>query len=147
MDPLRRSIAALLFLGFGGLTVELLLLGHVEDWWQRVPLVANGLAAGALGWQIVRPTRSSVRVLRGVMAALVAVAAIGVVLHYRGNLAFQMDIDPAQRGWPLFLKIMHAKAPPALAPAAMAQLGLLGLVYTVRHPALGGGTPAQEVAS
>jgi len=29
---------------------------------------------------------------------------------------------------------MTAKTPPALAPGAMIQLGLLGLVYTYRHP-------------
>jgi hypothetical protein len=31
---------------------------------------------------------------------------------------------------------MTAKAPPALAPAGLIQLGLLGLLYTYRHPAL-----------
>jgi hypothetical protein len=31
---------------------------------------------------------------------------------------------------------MKAKAPPALAPASMIQLGLLGLLYTYRHPSL-----------
>ena len=31
---------------------------------------------------------------------------------------------------------MTAKAPPALAPAGMIQMGLLGLLYTYRHPAL-----------
>ena len=37
----------------------------------------------------------------------------------------------------LFWKAMAAKTPPALAPGAMTQLGLLGLAYAFRHPALG----------
>jgi hypothetical protein len=36
----------------------------------------------------------------------------------------------------LFVKVVTAKAPPALAPGVMVQLGLLGLVYTYKHPAL-----------
>ena len=62
--------------------------------------------------------------------------SLGIVLHYRGNLEFQLEIDATQSSWDLFRKVIHAKAPPALAPGAMTQLGLLGLVYTFRHPAL-----------
>jgi hypothetical protein len=70
------------------------------------------------------------------MLFFLASAAIGVGLHYSGNLEFQLDIDPSQSRWELFKKVMHAKAPPAIAPGAMAQLGLLGLIYAYRHPAL-----------
>jgi hypothetical protein len=69
------------------------------------------------------------------MVLLVVGGAAGVVLHYRGSLEFQREMDPTQSGWELFTKVMHAKAPPTLAPGAMAQLGLVGLVYTFRHPA------------
>jgi hypothetical protein len=40
------------------------------------------------------------------------------------------------KGMDLLSKAMTGAAP-ALAPGAMIQLGLLGLVYTFRHPALG----------
>jgi hypothetical protein len=59
-----------------------------------------------------------------------------VVLHFRGNMAFQLDIDPSLSGWALADKVLRAKAPPTMAPGAMAQLGLLGLIYSYRHPAL-----------
>jgi hypothetical protein len=45
-------------------------------------------------------------------------------------------MDPTLEGWGLFVKVMRAKAPPALAPAAVIQIGLLGLLYTFRHAAL-----------
>ncbi|HYJ16246.1 MAG TPA: hypothetical protein VE170_12200 [Candidatus Limnocylindria bacterium] len=32
--------------------------------------------------------------------------------------------------------MIGAKAPPLLAPGSMVQLGLLGLAYTYKHPAL-----------
>jgi hypothetical protein len=60
-----------------------------------------------------------------------------VFLHYQGNVEFQMEIDPTQHGSELFWKVMRAKAPPALAPGLMAQLGLLGLIYAFRHPSAG----------
>ena len=73
------------------------------------------------------------------MGFFLIAGALGVVLHYRGNLAMQLDMDPGQPAWGLFWKVMRAKAPPALAPGAMAQLGLLGLIYCHRHPALATG--------
>ena len=57
-------------------------------------------------------------------------------MHYGGSREFQTEMDPALSGWVLFVKVMRAKAPPTLAPAAMVQAGLFGLLYTWRHPAL-----------
>lgn len=63
------------------------------------------------------------------MVLFVVAGIVGIVLHYRGNLEFQLAIDASQSRWELFKKVMRAQAPPALAPAAMAELGLLGLAY------------------
>jgi hypothetical protein len=57
-------------------------------------------------------------------------------LHYRANQKFELEADPNMTGFALFSKVMTGAAP-ALAPGAMIQLGLLGLVYTFRHPAWG----------
>jgi hypothetical protein len=70
------------------------------------------------------------------MVAAIVSAGIGFVLHYRANAEFQLDIDPSARGPALWMKVLRAKAPPALAPGVLAHLGLLGLAYTDRHPAL-----------
>jgi hypothetical protein len=70
------------------------------------------------------------------MTMCVLAGVVGVVLHYRGSLAFQTDMDPSLRGWALFAKVVRAKAPPTLAPGVMAQLGLLGWLYTLHHPLL-----------
>lgn len=135
MEPLRRFVLGLLFLGLGGMTVELLLLGHYESATQLVPFASIALALACLIWHVVSGTEGSVQALQVVMTVLVFVGVVGIVLHYRGNMAFQLDIDPTQSSWSLFSKVVRAKAPPALAPAAMSQLGLLGLAYAWRHPA------------
>jgi len=56
------------------------------------------------------------------------------VLHYRGSMEFQLEVNPELAGLELFLKVVRAKAPPALGPGAMIQLGLLGLAYAYRYP-------------
>lgn len=138
-DPypvLRRLLLALLAFGLAGTGTELLLLGHYEDAWQLVPLGLVATALVAIGAHAMSGGARSVQALRLVMAMLIVAAAAGVVLHYRGNLEFQLDMDPTATRWELFKKVVRAKAPPALAPGALAQMGLLGLIYTYRHPAL-----------
>ena len=80
--------------------------------------------------------RGSVLLLRVMMGFLLAAGLVGVVLHYQGSMEFQLEMDPTLSGWSLFSRVLQAKAPPTLAPGVMAQLGLLGLVYTYRHPAV-----------
>jgi hypothetical protein len=138
-DTARRILLAILLLGVVGITVELLLLGHDEDLTQLIPL---GLAAAAIVASVVvglRPTAATVRLFQFVMVLLIASGALGMFLHFRANTEFQLEMDPALTGWALFRKSILAKAPPALAPGAMTQLGLIGLAYTFRHPALGSG--------
>ena len=61
---------------------------------------------------------------------------LGAWLHFQVNMEFQLEMDPSLAGMQLFRKAILAKTPPALAPGAMLQLGLIGLAYTFRHPAL-----------
>ena len=133
---IRVMLASLLTLGLAGTVIELVLLDHVEEWRQLLPFAAIGGATVMLAWVVLRPSRTSVRVFQAVMAALIAAGVAGVWFHYRGNLEFQMEMDATQRGLSLLLKVLGAKTPPALAPGVMVQLGLLGLVYTYRHPFL-----------
>lgn len=141
-SPLRRFVLAVLVFGLIGVLADLVALKHFEDAWQLVPVFLIGLAFGAIGWYLLGGGAPSVRLLQILMLFFVVAGVMGVVLHYRGNMEFQLEIDPSQTGWDLFTKVIQAKAPPAFAPGAMAQLGLLGLAYAFRHPALGSnGTP------
>ena len=119
-----------------GVETELFLLKHHEEWRQVLPLVMVGIGAVVLVAQLVRPSALGVMTLRGLMLLTIGTGLLGVFFHYRGNLEFQMEMDATQHGWALMQKVLQAKAPPALAPGALAEIGLLGLLYTYRHPSL-----------
>lgn len=132
----RRGLLAVLMLGVVGIGVELFLIKHYEDTLQLVPLASIAIALLVLIWHVVKHDALSIRALQATMVLFLAVGAAGMWFHFRGGAEFQLEIDPAQSRWDIFTKVMRAKAPPVLASGVMAQLGLLGLVYAYRHPAL-----------
>jgi hypothetical protein len=135
-DAARRIMLAILVIGVVGIMAELLLLNHIEHWEQWIPL---GLGAATLLLSVavvVKPTTATIRLFQALMVLLIISGAVGIYLHYGATTEFQLEMDPTLRGFALFKKAIVAKAPPALAPGAMTQLGLIGLAYTFRHPAL-----------
>jgi hypothetical protein len=134
-DTARRILMAILLLGIAGISLELWLLNHIEDFNQLIPLWLNAAAVLAAALITLRPSITTVRVFQSVMLLLIVSGAIGAWLHYQVNTEFQLEMDPQLSGLALFRKSILAKAPPALAPGAMVQLGLIGLAYTFRHPA------------
>ena len=147
LSSLRRLLLGLLVLGLVGTAAELVLMGHDEDVWQLIPLVVIAmavLASGALLWgqtgvrpasdggQTPRARSSTVRFFRLSMLLLILSGVLGAVLHYRANMEFKLEMDPSLTGFALFSSVVRAKAPPALAPATLALLGLLGLTSVFR---------------
>lgn len=124
-----------MIVGAAGLAAELVLLEHTESVLQWLPLLA---IAAILVATVAAATRPSPRVLRSfqlLMVATMLIGILGVYLHYDGNTEFELEMDPTVRGWGLIWSALHG-ATPALAPGAMIQLGLLGLIATYRHPLL-----------
>ncbi|MEY4096244.1 MAG: hypothetical protein RLZZ53_3443 [Acidobacteriota bacterium] len=134
-DTARRILMAILMLGVAGISVELWLLDHVEDAYQLIPMGLNAAAILVAALVTVRPSMATLRLFQAVMLLMLVSGAVGVWLHYQVNTEFQLEMDPQLSGLALFRKSIVAKAPPALAPGAMVQLGLIGLAYTFRHPA------------
>ena len=134
-SALRRLILALIFIGAAGMLVDLILLEHYETVWQWSPLVllVPVLAIVVAVW--FRPSRGLVRGFQGAMIACIGAGLVGLFLHYRGNVEFELERDPSLGGFALFWETIRG-ATPALAPGAMVQLGLLGLAFAFRHPAL-----------
>jgi hypothetical protein len=134
-EPLRQALLALVFLAAVGLLVELALLEHFDSVSQWIPLALLVVVLGAaVGVQVRRGPRA-IRVFQAVMALCVVTGAVGIFLHYRGNVEFELERDGSLHGLRLFWEAIRG-ATPALAPGALSQLGLLGLAYTYRHPAL-----------
>lgn len=135
-DTARTLLLGIFLVGVGGLATELWLIGHYEELDQFIPLGLAVAGAIAVLAAAMRPATATVRVLQFVMVLCVISGFLGVWFHFQATTEFQLEMDPSLRGWALFRKAIVAKAPPALAPGSMIQLGLIGLAYTFRHPAL-----------
>lgn len=128
----RRWLLAILGLGLFGTAVDLALLAHYEDAWQFVPFAVIALSLASVVLVVRSGTAWAVRGMQVVMVLVMVCGAVGIVLHYRGNMEFQLESDPSRRGFDLFITVIRAKAPPSLAPANLALLGLIGLTSTLR---------------
>jgi hypothetical protein len=135
-DAARRILLAILILGIAGISLELWLMAHTEDVYQLIPLFLCALGVLAIVMVALRPSLGTVRLFQAVMALFLLSGVVGAYLHFQVNMEFQLEMEPALSGMALFQKAILAKSPPALAPGAMIQLGLIGLAYTFRHPAL-----------
>lgn len=133
LQVVRRILLAILFIGLTGTAVELLLLEHVEDRLQLVPLAAIALGLGALAWHVVRASRASLLALQLVMGLFLAAGLAGIFYHVRANIEFQREFDRSLRGRALLWQALRAKVPPALAPGVFVQFALIGLAYTYRQ--------------
>jgi hypothetical protein len=119
-----------------GSGAELLLLNHFEGLMQWVPLMLIFLSFIILGWHAVGRSAASTRVIQWMMIGFVLAGFVGMYFHYQGSAEFKLESNPSLAGWQLFWEAIRGKAPPALAPGVMIQLGLIGLAYTYRHPSL-----------
>lgn len=144
---LRQAVLALFLFGAAGSLLELVLLEHVEDPWQWAPLVLLGLSLLALAvLAIFRRGRAGalcLRAFQGVMVLFLASGVVGLWLHYEGNMEFELEMYPSRQGWELFRETLGG-ATPALAPGMMILLGLLGLAYAYRHPAVHAAVPSDD---
>lgn len=122
-------------IGSLGAGAELLLLEHTEDVWQKLPLVLIAIGCMWLCVLTVSARSAGVRVFQVAMGLFVASGVAGILLHYQGNVEFELELQPGASGLELFWEAMKG-ATPALAPGTMILLGALGLAYTYHHPAL-----------
>jgi len=131
---MRRLLRYTFLAGTAGTAAELGLIGHYEDPWQWIPLVllGAGFFLGA-GFRY----EGALRVFQGLMGLFVASGVLGLYLHFRGNMEFELEMTASKRGLALVWDTLTG-ATPALAPGAMILLGILGGLYTYHHPALAG---------
>ena len=140
---IRGFLLGLFVFGAGGTGIELLLLGHTEDFWQLLPLGLMGVGGAALAWYSATGGAPSLRLFRRTMGAVVVSGVVGLWLHYQGNAEFEREMYPSLQGLALFWEAIRG-ATPTLAPGTMLELGLLGLAYTYRHPVLARSRDEQE---
>jgi hypothetical protein len=129
---MRTIVLGLVAVGLVGTAVELALLAHNEDLNQFIPFAAIGVALVAVIWRLVSRRSKAVLAVQFAMLALVVTGVVGVVLHFQGNMEFQLEMDKSLSGLPLIMNVLEAKSPPALAPANLALLGFIGLAAVYR---------------
>jgi hypothetical protein len=135
LETVRWWLLIVLLIGVVGTIVELLLLKHVDGVWQLAPVVLLGLSIVMLSWYGIAKSPASVRAIRMVMVLFVASGGVGAIQHFRGNVEYERESNPSLSGMELYTGAMMGSTP-ALAPGAMIQLGLIGLLFTYRHPKL-----------
>ena len=132
---LRSFVVAVFIFGVIGAITDLVLLEHTEDTWQLVPLILLGASLVVLvGYALVRRP-IVLHTFRVLMALFVVGGCLGMYFHLQGNMEFELEMYPSLKGLDLFWESITG-ATPALAPGMMIQLGLLGLIFTFRHPVL-----------
>jgi hypothetical protein len=134
-------------LGAGGILAIAFELASARHWTsavQLVPWVALGLIASALALVAARPSRARLHAARAVGGVVLLAAVYGVIMHVKANYdAGPLDgtygprWDAAAAVTRVRWAFMETVGPsPALAPAALAQVALLVLLATFRHPRL-----------
>jgi hypothetical protein len=136
LQGLRRLLLVIFLLGLMGTAAELVLTDHYETFLQYIPLLLIALAFPALAWLSLGPNVASVRAWQVLMLLFAASGVIGFALHMQAKVAFTAEVNPALSGVALYWEALQSTSPPALASGIMLQLGLLGLAYTYRHPAV-----------
>lgn len=131
----RRALLAILLVGLIGTEIELLLLKHTDGFWQLVPVGLLGLTLILAVWCGARPGRPALRALQAVMVLFLVSGGVGIIQHMLGNLRDEAESNPGLGGRGLYAAAAMG-ATPLLAPGIMLQLGLVGLLFTFRHPAL-----------
>ena len=135
IEVIRTFVLGVFLFGVIGTGAELVLLEHTEDAWMWTPLVLMACSVLLLFVYGVFRKAWTIQLFRGLMLLFLVSGLLGIWFHFKGNMEFELEMYPAMEGWELFWETIKG-ATPALAPGAMAQLGLLGLIYTLKHPKL-----------
>lgn len=136
LTTVRFFLMVILLMGLVGTAVELLLMEHTDGILQLVPLSLIVVVLAVLCWVALKPGPLTMRVFQGTMLLVVLSGLVGCILHYQGNVEFELEMYPSLKGMELFWESITG-ATPSLAPGMMITLGLVGLAYSYRHPRLG----------
>jgi predicted membrane channel-forming protein YqfA (hemolysin III family) len=131
-QTLRRFALALCLLGVVTTPIELVLMHHYNDKDQIMPFVFLGLAAIGIVAAWFRPSAKVLRGVRVLMVLVVLGSGIGVMEHLKANYR---DATRGGGAAPNLIEMVLTGFAPLLAPGILAQVGLLGLAFTYKHPA------------
>ena len=128
--PLRlnRVLVTVFLFMLIGMAMELYLLGHFEDTQQLIPLLCIGACLVFAGLVYYKRTLLVQRLFKLILLLTALSGVYGSYLHIRANFEFEQEMKPGLQGWELFTESLSG-ALPALAPASMIALALIGYSY------------------
>ena len=129
---LRKLVMIIFLLSLFGGAAELLLIEHFEGIWQLIPLSLMTLSLLTGIWFYLNEDTMSRMVFRSIMALCVVSGLVGIGLHFKGNIDFELEMYPDMKTGELIWESLKG-ATPALAPGTMIALGLLGWAYTLPY--------------
>lgn len=127
---LKRAITAAFFFMTCGVLIELYLLGHYEDTQQLIPIFCVATAILLVLVLFFKRTRLILGTLNLILGLTALSGVYGTYLHLVANYEFEQEMTPGAGTWELFVESLTG-ALPALAPASMIVLALIGYSYTL----------------
>ena len=138
VTALRRLLLGLLLFGLAGTATELLLISHDEDIWQTIPIVAIALAVlvsiGLAATSRATPPAVLMQSFQGMMVLLILTGGAGMVLHYRANMEFKLEMDPTLGGLALFWSVRSGQDAPRSRPGGTGAAGTAGAHLCIPSP-------------
>lgn len=125
---LHKTLITVFLFMLCGTAIELILLGHVEDNKQLLPLICIGSALVFLVLLLVKPLGLLKKLFKMVMVCTALTGVYGTYLHLVANYEFEQEMRPSATSWQWFKESLSG-ALPALAPCSMLVLALLGYAY------------------
>lgn len=135
LGRLRTFLLALAAFMALGTIVELVLTEHWDGPPQILPFILCGLSFLAIVAVLLRPTRGTIRLMRGITGITFAGSLFGVFEHIEHNFGFAQEIQPNAAGSELIWSALSG-ANPLLAPGILAFTALLALAASYYHPSL-----------
>src|SRR5262245_32341948 len=135
LKAIRSIILAVIVIGLMGTGLELVFVDHFEGTAQWVPIVLICLAFLVLGAYGLVRVAALLRVFQAVMIMFIVSGFAGIAFHFQHDVQHAEKDHPGIQGTELFQSAVAQEAP-LLAPGTMIELGILGLAYVFRHPAL-----------
>jgi len=135
VQRLRRFLLVLAGSLCFGTVVDLLLVEHRQDLFQLIPFVLSRLGLIAVLAALLRPQRTTLRMLQIVMVLNILGSLFGVYEHVEHNMAFALEIRPNTTTSAAFWAALSG-ANPLLAPGILALAAIIALAATYYHPAL-----------
>jgi hypothetical protein len=125
---LKQVITVTLLFMMVGTLLELYLLEHYEGVWQFIPLICIGASLLTMVSLLFFSTTVLIFLYQILLGATALSGFVGIFFHLRANFEFEQEMKPTAENWDLLVESFSG-ALPALAPASMVVLALIGYSY------------------